>query len=71
MCKKCPDQLLRRCVDYLEAYQNLSVCHNTPDGEHFRGTIIVAKVPQSGYIWASLFKDVNEYVKTSDICPRM
>lgn len=50
---------------------DISVCHNTPYSGHFRGTIIVSNVLQSGYFWPSLFKDVNEYVKTSDICPRI
>lgn len=69
--KNYDDQMLRRCLDHLEARLILTTCHNVPYGGHFRGTIIDAKVLQSGYLWSSLLKYVNELVKACDKSKRL
>ena len=69
--KKYANQLLRRCVDYSEARQILSACHEAPYGGHFGSTRTAAKVLQSGYFWPSLFKDAHELVKRCDRCQKM
>ncbi|XP_075515417.1 uncharacterized protein LOC142550062 [Primulina tabacum] len=45
--KRCADQVIRRCMDGVEAHQILEQCHLSPYGGHFGATRTVAKVLQS------------------------
>lgn len=65
--RKYVDQLLKRCVDYLEACQILLAYHNASYGGHFGDARTTSKFLPSGYFWPSLFKYANELVKTCDI----
>lgn len=61
--KKCVNQLLVKCVDYLKTRHMLTACHEAPYGGHFGGLRTTTKVLQSGYLWSSLFKDAHDLVK--------
>lgn len=69
--KKCPDQLLRRCIAKEESRDILTHCHSSPCGGHFRGIRTAAKVLQSGYYWPTIFKDAHEFAKCCDRCQRV
>ncbi|XP_075494038.1 uncharacterized protein LOC142531695 [Primulina tabacum] len=45
--KRCADQVIRRCVDGVEAHQILELCHSSAYGGHFGATRTAAKVLQS------------------------
>ncbi|XP_073310024.1 uncharacterized protein [Primulina huaijiensis] len=42
--KRCADQVIRRCVDGVEAHQILEQCHSSPYDGHFGATRMAAKV---------------------------
>ncbi|XP_075518277.1 uncharacterized protein LOC142552387 [Primulina tabacum] len=42
--KRCADQVIRRCVDGVEAHQKLEQCHSLPYGGHFGATRAPAKI---------------------------
>ncbi|XP_075521359.1 uncharacterized protein LOC142554582 [Primulina tabacum] len=44
--KRCADQVIRRCVDGVEAHQILELCHSSAYGGHFGATRTAAKVLQ-------------------------
>ena len=66
--KKCPNQLLQRCVAEEEIKDILQHCHSSPCGGHFGGTRTVAKVLQSGYFWPSICKDAQGFARCCDRC---
>ncbi|XP_075474054.1 uncharacterized protein LOC142505108 [Primulina tabacum] len=45
--KRCADQVIKRCVDGVEAHQILELCHSSAYGGHFGVTRTAAKVLQS------------------------
>ncbi|XP_073017839.1 uncharacterized protein [Primulina eburnea] len=45
--KRCADQVIRKCVDGVEAHQILELCHSSAYGGHFGATRTAAKVLQS------------------------
>ena len=63
--------MLRRCVPEEEQTDILKFCHEMQCGGHFAGKKIAQKVPQSGFYWLSLFKDVNFHAKSCDRCQRV
>ncbi|XP_075500027.1 uncharacterized protein LOC142538599 [Primulina tabacum] len=69
--KRCADQVIRRCVDGVEAHQILELCHSSAYGGHFGATRTAAKVLQSGFFWPTLFKDSYTLVKSCDRCQRL
>ncbi|XP_073033769.1 uncharacterized protein [Primulina eburnea] len=69
--ERCADQVIRRCVDGVEAHQILELCHSSAYGGHFGATRTAAKVLQSGFFWPTLFKDSYTLVKSSDRCQRL
>ncbi|XP_073046163.1 uncharacterized protein [Primulina eburnea] len=48
--KRCADQVIRRCVEGLEAQQILEKCHSSPYGGHFGASRTAAKVLQSDFM---------------------
>ena len=69
--KRCPYQVLRRCVPQEEQFEILSKCHSSPYGGHFRSKKTTHKVLQSGFFWLSLFKDSHQHVQNCDRCQRV
>ncbi|XP_075507502.1 uncharacterized protein LOC142544330 [Primulina tabacum] len=69
--KRCADQVIRRCVEGIEAQQILEKCHSSPYGGHFGASRAAAKIFLSGFYWPSLFKDSFTLVKSCDRCQRL
>ena len=61
--KRCPDQVMRRCVPQEEQLEILSKCHSSPYGGHFGSQKIAQKVLQSRFFWLSLFKDCHQHIQ--------
>ncbi|XP_075478843.1 uncharacterized protein LOC142519698 [Primulina tabacum] len=51
--KRCADQVIRRCVEGIEARQILEKCHSSPYGGHFGASRTSAKVLQSAVDYIS------------------
>ncbi|KAI9107427.1 hypothetical protein K1719_021464 [Acacia pycnantha] len=69
--KRCPDQLIRRCVPENEQECILHCCHSSDYGGHFGGEKTAAKVFQSGFYWPTLFKDAYAFALQCDRCQRV
>ena len=69
--KRCPDQIIRRCVPEEEVQAILHHCHSSSYGGHFGVTRTTTKVLLSGFFWPSIFRDSYILVKTCDRCQRM
>ena len=66
--KRCPDQVMRRCVPQEEQLEILSKCHSSPYGGHFGSQKTAQKVLQSRFFCPSLFKDCHQHVQNCDRC---
>nr|GEW33906.1 hypothetical protein [Tanacetum cinerariifolium] len=53
-----------------ETLEILAHCHSGPTGGHHSVNVTAKKVYESGFYWASVFKDANEYVRRCDACQR-
>nr|GFA21552.1 DNA-directed DNA polymerase [Tanacetum cinerariifolium] len=66
----CADQIIRCCVAGKEAIDILNACHGGPTRGHYGANYIAKKVFDSGFYWASIYKDAFELVKRCDSCQR-
>ena len=69
--KKCPDQVMRRCLPQGEQLEILFKCHSSPYKGHFGSQKIAQKVLKSGFFCSSLFKDSHQHVQNCDRCQRV
>ena len=69
--KRCPNQIMWRCVPMEEVPSILNHCHASPCGGHFGPTRTATKVLQSKFYWPSVFKDNYSFVKTCVRCQRV
>ncbi|XP_012834026.1 PREDICTED: uncharacterized protein LOC105954889 [Erythranthe guttata] len=65
-----PDRVIQRCVPEAEIHKILTYCHSSPCDGHHRESHTAAKVLQSGFFWATLFRDSYEFVKWCVRCQR-
>ncbi|GJZ81810.1 hypothetical protein Tco_0646804 [Tanacetum coccineum] len=63
--KLCAYTIMRRCVAKSETLKILAHCHSRPTGGHHSANVTAKKVYESGFYWPSVFKDANEYAKSS------
>ncbi|XP_075489513.1 uncharacterized protein LOC142528356 [Primulina tabacum] len=64
--KRCADQVIRRCVDGVEAHQILEHCHSSPYGGHFGATRTTTKtVNTNRKDWAIKLDDALWAYRTS------
>nr|GFB16031.1 reverse transcriptase domain-containing protein [Tanacetum cinerariifolium] len=68
--RTCVDQIIRRCVAGKEAIDILNACHSGPTRGHYGANYTTKKVFDSGFYWASIYKDAFELVKRCDSCKR-
>nr|GEY15739.1 hypothetical protein [Tanacetum cinerariifolium] len=68
--KLCSDNIVRRCVTGSETLKILAHCHSGPTSGHHSATVTAKKVYESGFVWPSVFKDANEYIRRCDACQR-
>jgi len=61
---------IRRCVQEDEIFYILKGFHDGPCGGHFFNQRTRHKVLQTGYYWATIFKDAKKFVKACDSCQR-
>eukprot|EP00253_Pinus_taeda_P004651 PITA_04651 len=61
---------IRRCVREDEIFDILKACHDGPCGGHFADRRTGHKVLQTGYYWATIFKDAKKFVQACDSCQR-
>ncbi|XP_057446004.1 uncharacterized protein LOC130738113 [Lotus japonicus] len=64
------DGIHRRCLASNEAKEILWHFHNSAYGGHYNGQRTTVKVLQSGFYWATLFKDAHFHVQRCDECHR-
>nr|GFA44817.1 reverse transcriptase domain-containing protein [Tanacetum cinerariifolium] len=64
------DNIMRRCVARSETLKILIHCHPGPTSRHHNASVTAKKVHESGFYWASIFKDANEYIRCCDACQR-
>ena len=64
------DGILRRVPSEEEIESILESCHEGVCGGHFAHDITSRKILQSGFIWPSLHRDVQNWCKTCDDCQR-
>ncbi|RVW23638.1 Transposon Tf2-8 polyprotein [Vitis vinifera] len=69
--KYCADQIIRKCVPKEKQQGILSHCHESACGGHFASQKTAMKVLQSGFTWASLFKDAHIMCRSCDRCQRL
>nr|GFB12361.1 DNA-directed DNA polymerase [Tanacetum cinerariifolium] len=50
----CVDQIIRRCMHGLEAYDILKACHEGPTGGHHGANFIAKKVFDAGFFWPTI-----------------
>nr|GEV90259.1 putative nucleotidyltransferase, ribonuclease H [Tanacetum cinerariifolium] len=53
-----------------EAFDILNACHSGPTGGHYGANYTAKKVFDSGFYWATIYKDAFELVKRCDSCQR-
>ncbi|GJW35725.1 reverse transcriptase domain-containing protein [Tanacetum coccineum] len=61
---------MRRCVTGNEILEIFAHCHSGPTEGHHSASITGRKVYESGFYWASIFKDAKYYVMRCDACQR-
>ncbi|GKA18308.1 reverse transcriptase domain-containing protein [Tanacetum coccineum] len=66
--KVCADQVIRRCVFGLEAYDILMACHDGPTGRHHGANYTAKKVFDSGFYWPTIYRDAHDLVTRCDAC---
>lgn len=67
----CLDHVLRRCMQEIDVYDIIHICHNEPEGGHYFVVKIVHKILGVGSFWPTMSKDVSFYVKHCDECQHM
>ncbi|GKA21507.1 reverse transcriptase domain-containing protein [Tanacetum coccineum] len=68
--KICADQMIRRCVAGQEAVDILTACHSGPTGGHYGANYTAKKVFDSGFYWATIYKDAHDLVTRCNTCQR-
>nr|GEV65933.1 reverse transcriptase domain-containing protein [Tanacetum cinerariifolium] len=68
--KICADQIIRRCVSGQEAVDILKACHSGPTGGYHGPNYTARKVFDSGFYWATIYRDAQNLVKNCDVCQR-
>ena len=68
--RRCPDQIIRRCVSGKEAIRILRECHAGPSGGHHGVNVTARKIFDAGFFWPSVFRDVKEMIRRCDACQR-
>ena len=68
--KQGSDLILRRCVPYEEVGSIIRHCHSLPAGGHAKAYKTTTKILQSGFYWPTMFKDVQLFVSSCDVCQR-
>ncbi|XP_061349708.1 uncharacterized protein LOC133294952 [Gastrolobium bilobum] len=66
--KRCPDQIIRRCVPEGEIRVILEHCHSSPYRGHYARVRTAAKILQSGFYWPNISKDSHSFVSGCDRC---
>ena len=63
--------IYRRCISEEKVASVIANCHSLPCWGHGGVMKIVAKIPEAGSFWPTLYKDVNVFVKYCDSFQRM
>nr|GEV32743.1 reverse transcriptase domain-containing protein [Tanacetum cinerariifolium] len=66
----CADQIIRRCVHGLEAYDILKACHEGPTGGHHGSNFTAKKVFDAEFFWPTIYRDSYNLVKSCKISQR-
>jgi len=69
--KRCPYQVVCRCVCESEILIILTFCYSYAFGGHFRGHRTATKVLRSGFFWTTLFRDAHRFYLVCKCCQRM
>nr|GEY12948.1 reverse transcriptase domain-containing protein [Tanacetum cinerariifolium] len=64
------NKVIQRCVHGQEAVDILKACHNGPTGGHHGLKYTARKVFDSGFYWATIYRDAHDLVKSCDACQR-
>lgn len=48
--------------------KGIEQCHSLPCGGHGGVMKTIGKIHEGGFFWPNLYKDVNNFVKSSDAC---
>nr|GEW37786.1 reverse transcriptase domain-containing protein [Tanacetum cinerariifolium] len=64
----CADKIIQRCVHGQEAFDILKACHEGHIGGHHGANFTAKKVFDAGFFWPTVYHDVHNLVKSSDIC---
>ena len=64
------DQVIRRCVHGDEARNILRHCHEGPTGGHHGVAVMARKIFDAGFYWPTIFRDVQNFIRTCDACQR-
>ena len=68
--RRCPDQLVRRCVSEIEAVRIMKECHAGPSGGHHGMNTTGRKILDAGFYWPTIFRDVKGMIQACDACQR-
>nr|GEW74696.1 reverse transcriptase domain-containing protein [Tanacetum cinerariifolium] len=60
----------QRCVHGQEAIDILTACHNGPTEGHHGANLTAKKVFDSGFYWATIYRDAHDLVTWCDACQR-
>nr|GEY48687.1 reverse transcriptase domain-containing protein [Tanacetum cinerariifolium] len=60
----CADQIIRRCVHGLEAYDILKACHEGPTRGHHGANFTAKKVFDAEFFWPTIYRDSYNLVKS-------
>jgi hypothetical protein len=59
---------MRRCLTTSKAQIVLKELHEGVTGRHFVVNITTKKIMDARYWWPTLFKDIDDFCKSCDIC---
>ena len=62
--------VLLKCVDETKSKRILKDMHEGVCGGHYMAKTTTHKVLRASFLWPTLFKDANEFVKICDNCQR-
>ena len=68
--RRCPDQIIRRCVSEKEAIRIMKECHAGPSGGHHGINTTAQKIFDAGFYWPTIFRDVKIMIQACDACQR-
>lgn len=68
--RRCPDQVIRRCVYEKKAMKIMKECHSGPSGGHHGMNTTARNFFDAWFYWPTIFRDVKGMIQACDACQR-